>query len=109
MGLFPGEQYIFLVGLVKGEIFFQFVVSNPSSDVQKLFSVIRDGSSNIMYKISTTKKSYKQRKKMNKIALFCTVFYKSTDPRDNGHIGLYIADELKAVINDLGPQKVLHR
>ena len=34
------------------------------------------------------------------------VFYKSTDTRDNRHIGLYIADELKAVINDLGPQKV---
>ena len=25
---------------------------------------------------------------------------------DNRHTGLYIADELKAVINDLGPQKV---
>ena len=34
------------------------------------------------------------------------VFYKSTDTRDNRHTGLYIADELKAVINDLGPQKV---
>ena len=33
------------------------------------------------------------------------VFYKSTDTRDNRHTGLYIADELKAVINDLG-QKV---
>ena len=32
------------------------------------------------------------------------VFYKSTDTRDNRHTGLYIADELKAVINDLGPQ-----
>ena len=48
--LFPEEQYIYLVGLVKGKTFFQFVVSNPSSDVQKLFLVIRDGSSNIMYK-----------------------------------------------------------
>jgi hypothetical protein len=52
LGLFPGEQYIFLVGLVKGKSFFQSVVSNPSSDVQKLFLVIRDGSSNITYKIS---------------------------------------------------------
>ena len=34
------------------------------------------------------------------------VFDKSTDTRDNRHTGLYIADELKAVINDLGPQKV---
>ena len=34
------------------------------------------------------------------------VFYKSTDTRDNRHTGLYIADELKAVINDLGPYKV---
>jgi hypothetical protein len=34
------------------------------------------------------------------------LFYKSTDVRDNRHTGLYIADELKAVINDLGPQKV---
>jgi hypothetical protein len=36
------------------------VVCNHSSDVQKLFLVIRDGSSNIMYKIS-----YKQRKFKN--------------------------------------------
>ena len=34
------------------------------------------------------------------------VFYKSTDTRDNRHTGLFIADELKVVINDLGPQKV---
>ena len=34
------------------------------------------------------------------------VFYKSTDTRDNKHTGLYIADELNTVINDLGPQKV---
>ena len=35
------------------------------------------------------------------------VFYKSTDTRDNRHIGLFIADGLRwAVINDLGPQKV---
>ena len=34
------------------------------------------------------------------------VFYKSTDTRDNRHTGLYISDELKAVINNLGPQKV---
>ena len=52
LGLFPGEHIIFLVRLIKGKSFFQFVVSNPCSDVRKLFSVIRDGSSNIMYKIS---------------------------------------------------------
>jgi hypothetical protein len=34
------------------------------------------------------------------------VFYKTTDTRDNIHIGFKIADELKAVINGLGPQKV---
>jgi hypothetical protein len=34
------------------------------------------------------------------------VLYKSTDTRDNRHTGHYIADELKSVINDLGPQKV---
>ena len=34
------------------------------------------------------------------------VFYKGTDIRDNRHTGLYIADELKTVTNDLGPQKV---
>ncbi len=34
------------------------------------------------------------------------VFYKSTDTKDNRHTGPYIAEELKAVINDLGPEKV---
>ena len=34
------------------------------------------------------------------------IFYKSTDTRDNRHTGLYIADELNAIINDLGPQKL---
>jgi hypothetical protein len=34
------------------------------------------------------------------------VFYKSTDTRHHRHNGLYIANELKAVINYLGPQKV---
>lgn len=34
------------------------------------------------------------------------VFYKSTDTKDNRHTGLYTADELKAVISDLGPEKV---
>jgi hypothetical protein len=34
------------------------------------------------------------------------VFYKRTDTRDNRQTGLDIADELKEVINDLGPQKV---
>jgi hypothetical protein len=35
-----------------------------------------------------------------------SVFYKSTDIRDNRPTGLFIADELMVVINDLGPQKV---
>ncbi|RXN07090.1 hypothetical protein ROHU_032480 [Labeo rohita] len=34
------------------------------------------------------------------------VFYKSTDTKDNRHTCTYIVNELKAVINDLGPQKV---
>jgi hypothetical protein len=34
-GPVPGKQYIILVGLVKGKSFFQFEVSNLSSDVQK--------------------------------------------------------------------------
>jgi hypothetical protein len=32
------------------------------------------------------------------------LYYKSTDTGDNGHTGLYIADKLWAVFNDLGPQ-----
>ena len=52
LGLFPGEQYILLIGLVKGKRFFPFVVSNRCSDVQKLFSVKRDGSNNVTYKIT---------------------------------------------------------
>ncbi|XP_052452890.1 uncharacterized protein LOC128013739 [Carassius gibelio] len=34
------------------------------------------------------------------------VLYKSTDTKHNRRTGSYIADELKAVINDLGPEKV---
>jgi len=34
------------------------------------------------------------------------LFYKSTETKANRHTGPYIADELKAVINDLGPEKV---
>ncbi|XP_033988379.1 uncharacterized protein LOC117484064 [Trematomus bernacchii] len=34
------------------------------------------------------------------------VFYKSVDTKDNRHTGQYIADELKVIINDLGPEKV---
>ena len=53
LGLFPRKQYIICVRLVKGKKgFCQSVVSNRSPDVQKLFSVIRDSSGNIMYKIS---------------------------------------------------------
>jgi hypothetical protein len=67
LGLFLGKQYIIpLVGLVKGKKgYCQPVVSNRSSGVQKLFSVIRDGSRNSMYKISL-KISYKQCKETNK-------------------------------------------
>ncbi|CAI5689300.1 unnamed protein product [Oreochromis niloticus] len=34
------------------------------------------------------------------------VFYKSVDTKENRHTGQYIADELKVIINDLGPDKV---
>lgn len=34
------------------------------------------------------------------------VFYKRTDTKDNRHTGPYIANELKVVINDLGPEKI---
>jgi hypothetical protein len=52
LGLFPGNQSIIHIGLVKGKKgFCQSVVSNCSSDIQKLFLVIRDGNNNIMYKI----------------------------------------------------------
>ncbi|XP_072564792.1 uncharacterized protein [Paramormyrops kingsleyae] len=33
-------------------------------------------------------------------------FYKSVDTKENRHTGQYIADELKVIINDLGPDKV---
>ena len=36
------------------------------------------------------------------------VFYKSTDTRDKRHTSLYIADELKAVINDSWTPHHLH-
>jgi hypothetical protein len=55
-GPVPEKQYIVRVGLVrlvKGKkVFCLSVLSNHSPDVQKLFLVIRDSSSNIMYKIS---------------------------------------------------------
>ena len=47
-GLGLEKQYILRIGLINEKIFVQFEVSNHSSDVQKLFSVIRDGSSNII-------------------------------------------------------------
>ena len=47
----PRKQDIVLVGLVKGKSLFQSAVSNRCSHVQKLFLVIRDSSSNIMYTI----------------------------------------------------------
>jgi hypothetical protein len=71
----------FSLGLVKGKNFFQFVVSNLCSDVQKLFSVIRDSSSDIMYKISFKKQVRENAKKMNKITQLPSSpapFYKST-------------------------------
>lgn len=63
LDLFPRNQYLICVGLVrlvKGKKgFCQSVVSNHCPDVQKLFSVIRDGSGNIMYKISNKNKLQK--------------------------------------------------
>lgn len=63
LGLVREQQYILRIRLIKKKIFVQFEVSNRCSDIQKLFSVIRDGSINIMYKIS-----YKQCEKTHKIA-----------------------------------------
>jgi hypothetical protein len=60
LGLVSTKQCILRVGLIKEKIYVQSKMSNHCSDIQKLFSGIRDGSSNIMYKIS-----YKQCK--NKI------------------------------------------
>jgi hypothetical protein len=51
-GLFGCLEFILPVQLIKERLFVQFEVSNRCSDVQKLFSGIRDDSSNIMYKIS---------------------------------------------------------
>ena len=49
LGLFPGKQYVIHIGLVIGKKgFFQSVVSNRSSEFQKLFLVIRESSSNIV-------------------------------------------------------------
>ena len=48
------------VRLIEEELLVQFEVSNHSSHVQKLFLVIRDGNSNIMYKTS-----YEQHEKKN--------------------------------------------
>ena len=59
------------------------------------FTIVSDGWSNV-----------RGQGIINYISTPQPVFYKSTDTMDNGHTGLYIADELKAVINDLGPQKV---
>jgi hypothetical protein len=56
LGLFPRKQYVICFGLVKGKKGFgHSMVSHRSPDVTKLFSVIRDGSGNIKYKISKTK------------------------------------------------------
>ncbi len=63
-------------------------------DKADCISIISDGWSNvhgIINYIVTTPQS---------------IFYKSTDTKDNRHTGPYIADQLKAVINDLGPEKV---
>ena len=62
LGLVLTKQYILRVGLIKEKIFVQFKVSNCFSDIQKLFSVIRDSGRNITYKIS-----YKQHKKTHKL------------------------------------------
>jgi hypothetical protein len=51
LGPFPRNQYILHDGLIKEIIFVKFEVINRCSDVQKLFSVVSEGRSNIMYKI----------------------------------------------------------
>ena len=67
LGLFYWKQDILLVDLVKGKSLFQSAVSNRCSDVQNLFSVIRDGSSNIMYTISKKISYTKRKKKITKL------------------------------------------
>ena len=57
LGLVREQQYILRVRLIKEKLFVQFEVSNRCSDNQKLFSVIRDGGRNIMYKICYKKHS----------------------------------------------------
>ena len=49
LGLVGCLQYLPPVRLIEEKLFVRFEASNHSSDDQKLFSVIRDGSSNIMY------------------------------------------------------------
>ncbi|CDQ78621.1 unnamed protein product [Oncorhynchus mykiss] len=44
--------------------------------------------------------------KLHAMDMRCYLFYKNTETRDNRPTGLYIADELKAVIIHLGPQKI---
>ena len=46
------QHYLLPVRLIKEKIFVLFEVSNRCSDIHKLYSVIRDGSINFMYKIS---------------------------------------------------------
>jgi hypothetical protein len=50
------------VGLIKEKIFVQIEVSKRCSDIHRLFSIIRDGSSNIMYKICYKQCEKKHRK-----------------------------------------------
>jgi hypothetical protein len=60
LGLVLTKQYILRIGLIKEKVFVQFEVSHRSSDVYKLFSVIRGGSSNIMYnELQTMRKNCK--------------------------------------------------
>ena len=92
----PPTIYALSTNLLDGE--FNRVQAKVKQTIDKAdcIAVISDGWSNawgqgiINYIVSTPR----------------PVFYKSTDTKDNRHTGPYIADELKAVINDLGPEKV---
>jgi hypothetical protein len=59
LGLAWCPYNILHVRLIKEKIFIQFEMSNRCSDIQKLFSGVRDSSSNITYKISYDRLQHK--------------------------------------------------
>ena len=92
----PPTRYALYTNLLDAE--FNRVQGKVKQIIKKAdcIAIISDGWSNV-----------RGQRKMNYIIFTPQpVFYKSTGTRHKRHNGLYIADELKVVINDLGPQKV---